>query len=65
MNWIKVAQALDDEWHSKREMALNQPNSPDAERMRLLAQMAFMLRDCLVTGMSQKDRDKVFDRDRS
>lgn len=59
MDWIKVARALDNEWDSRRRVAEMEPNRPDASRQRLLADIAFMLRDCLVAGMSPEDREKL------
>lgn len=62
MDWVKVAKALDDEWATRTQFAQNRPNDPDASRQALLGHAAFMLRDCLVAGMSEADKEKVFDR---
>lgn len=59
MDWVKVAKALDDEWFRRSEAAKMRPNEADAWRQALLAQTAFMLRDCLVAGMSQEERDRL------
>lgn len=63
MDWVKVAKALDDEWWSRSQVAKNRPEQADANQQALLAQIAFMLRDCLIAGMSPDDREKLAERE--
>lgn len=64
LDWVKVAQALDDESWSRRNMVELGNDNPEIKDAKLLGKLAFMLRDCLLAGMSNEDRDKVFDRTR-
>lgn len=56
MDWTKVVKALDDEWHNRQQLAMRSTNQADHDRHTLLANIAFMLRDCLVVGISAEDR---------
>jgi len=56
MDWVKVARALDNEWWCRsRTGTLGQ-----LDQKPLLADIAFMLRDCLVAGMSEEDKERVY-----
>lgn len=59
MDWVKVAKALDDEWDRHRQIETMRPNDPRGERSGRLADIAAMLRDVLVAGMSPEERARM------
>lgn len=60
MDWVKVVKALEDEWWQRSQLG-NQGN----ESARLTGAIAFMLRDCLIVGLSPEDRKRYDDLARS
>lgn len=53
MNWANVIKALDDEWDSHRQASEMKTDQRERDRHRALADMAFMLRDCLQRGLTE------------
>jgi hypothetical protein len=51
MDWEKVVKALDDEWDNHRSLAERRTDPDECKRHRALADIAFMLRDCLQRGL--------------
>jgi hypothetical protein len=62
MDWVKVAKALDNEWYRRKQLVeLGHTRGEDTGVQKLLSSMAFMLRDCLVMGMSTSELKRFND----
>ena len=59
MDWVKVAHQLDDEWFRRKRLSEHgRSDDPFSQRHQLLSDLASMLRDCLIVGLSKEDRDR-------
>lgn len=54
MDWEKVVKALGDEWDAHRRGAELKTDAEERKRHRMLADIAFLLRDCLQCGLIPK-----------
>ncbi len=56
MNWAKVARALDDEWWRCTKRSEHLRDGDLLRQTQLVAALASMLNQCLVSGMSDDER---------